>query len=164
MSLEAQITRLADLTEKHNALLEKLLAATGTAKASANKADAADKPAAADKADKAEKAPAAAPQGPSFADVKKKLSTWLSEFSKEEDADNPDGVHPEVTARRGALKAAMDGLGKKQLPEFEKDADALARLNTWFDTKASVVDRGFGVGRLAKDPEPAAAASDDMGI
>ena len=164
MALEDQFAKLIPLMEKHNSLLEQVLAASkggSTAAASAPKADkAAGKTTAA--ADTS--TTAAATDGPTFAETKALIVAWLMEFAKEEDAKNPEGMHPEAKARREALGSTMKALGKAQLPEFEADAEALGRLHTWLETKAKKIDRGFGIGRLVEDPAPAASGADDLGV
>ena len=35
------------------------------------------------------------------------------------------------------------------------------RLNNWLEQKAFKADKGFGVGRLAADPQPTSADEDD---
>lgn len=165
MALEDHFAKLIPLMEKHNSLLEQVLAASKNGStATAASAPKADKPvtktaAAADTTTTT----AAATDGPAFAEVKAAIVAWLMEYAKEEDAKNPEGMHPEAKARREALAATMKALGKAQLPEFEADAEALGRLHTWLETKAKKVDRGFGIGRLEKDPV-APAASDDLGV
>lgn len=95
-----------------------------------------------------------------FDELKVKLSKWLGEFSKPEDKENPEGAHPEVTARRDAIKAVLSKLGAEKLPDIAKDAEKVGKLNTWLEEKALTVDKGHGIGRLASDPEP---AGDDEG-
>ena len=117
-------------------------------------ADAADAAASGDDADGAV----------TFESVKGKLSAWLGEFAKEEDAKNPDGAHPEVLARKAALKSVLNkltGTDDGKLGAIAKDAEKVGKLNTWFEDKALTVDKGYGVGRLAADPEP--ADDDDSG-
>lgn len=164
MALEDQFAKLIPLMEKHNSLLEQVLAASKAASGTTS-APKADKPATktAAAADTTTTTTAAATDGPSFADVKALIVAWLMEFAKEEDAKNPEGMHPEAKARREALATTMKALGKAQLPEFEADAEALGRLHTWLETKAKKIDRGFGIGRLVEDPA-APAASDDLGV
>ena len=164
MALEDQFAKLIPLMEKHNSLLEQVLAASKGGSTAAASAPKADKPATktAAAADTTTTT-AAATDGPTFAEVKAAIVAWLMEFAKEEDAKNPEGMHPEAKARREALAATMKALGKAQLPEFEADAEALGRLHTWLETKAKKIDRGFGIGRLVEDPA-APAASDDLGV
>lgn len=165
MALEDQFAKLIPLMEKHNSLLEQVLAASKGGSTAAASAPKADKPATktAAAADTTTTTAAAATDGPSFADVKALIVAWLMEFAKEEDAKNPEGMHPEAKARREALATTMKALGKAQLPEFEADAEALGRLHTWLETKAKKIDRGFGIGRLVEDPATP-AASDDLGV
>lgn len=163
MALEDQFAKLIPLMEKHNSLLEQVLAASkggSTAAASAPKADkaAGKTTAAADTSTTAANTEAA---GLPFADVKALIVAWLMEFAKEEDSKEPQNMHPEAKARREAFAATMKALGKSQLPEFEADPEALARLHTWLETKAKKIDRGFGIGRLVENPP---AADDGLGI
>ena len=98
-----------------------------------------------------------------FDELKVKLSKWLGEFSKPEDKENPEGTHPEVTARRDAIKAVLTKLGAEKLPDIAKDAVKVGKLNTWLEEKALTADRGHGIGRLAADPEPAGDDDADGG-
>ena len=92
-----------------------------------------------------------------------KLSKYLGEFARAEDKDNPEGAHPEVTARRDAIKAVLSKLGAEKLPDIAKDAEKVGKLNTWLEEKALTADRGHGIGRLAADPEPA-GGDDELDI
>ena len=170
MSLEAVMTRLADLTEQNNDLLGKLLAASAAAAASGAKGASAasndeggadetatetkPKTTRAKKADKPAETSAGAGFEISYDDLKKKkLAPWLAEFAKKEDKENPDGAHPEVAARKAALTACFAKLGVKRLDETEGDAKKLTALNKWFETKAKIEDHvGAGAGRFAADP------------
>ena len=98
-----------------------------------------------------------------FDELKVKLSKWLGEFARAEDRENPEGAHPEVTARRDAIKAVLTKLGAEKLPDIAKDAVKVGKLNTWFEEKALTADRGHGIGRLAADPEPAGDDDADGG-
>lgn len=151
--------RLDTLTEALNNCTAALLEVIGTAKAGGGDA-ADDKPkttrsrstktkddAKDDKADKADESNEVVVSD----EFKKKLQAWLAEFAKKEDKDNPDGVHPEVTARRAALKKAFEGLEVANLTEVK--GDAVERLETWFG-------KAVGKGRFAPDPEP----EDDDGL
>ena len=95
-----------------------------------------------------------------FDELKVKLSKYLGEFARAEDKDNPEGAHPEVTARRDAIKAVLSKLGAEKLPDIAKDAEKVGKLDNWLETKALKADKGHGIGRLASDPEP---AGDDEG-
>ena len=95
-----------------------------------------------------------------FDELKVKLSKYLGEFAKPEDRENPEGTHPEVIARRDAIKAVLTKLGAEKLPDIAKDAAKVGKLDTWLEEKALTADRGHGIGRLAADPEP---AGDDEG-
>lgn len=173
MSLEAALTRNNELIEKQNDLLAQLLGKAGTvvnnAASSEEGEKAADKPKgrgkAADKAKDEEKG-AAAGFEISYADLSKKLSAWLAEFAKKEDKENPDGAHPEVPARKAALKECFGKLKVSKLGEMENDAKKLTALNKWFEEKAKVDDHvGAGAGRFAADPSDDAddGDSDDIG-
>ncbi len=166
MSLEAALTRHADLLEKNNELLAKLygsavLASSAGATSTASNDDAGetkteDKPKAT-RGKKADKAAETTSAGAGFeikyADLKKKLIPWLAEFAKKEDKENPGGAHPEVAARKAALKECFEKLGVEKLDEMENDAKKLTALNKWFETKAKVDDHvGVGAGRFAADP------------
>ena len=98
-----------------------------------------------------------------FDELKVKLSKWLGEFAKPEDKESPEGTHPEVTARRDAIKAVLTKLGAEKLPDIAKDAVKVGKLNTWLETKAMKADKGHGIGRLAADPEPAGDDDADGG-
>ena len=98
-----------------------------------------------------------------FDELKVKLSKWLGEFARAEDRENPEGTHPEVTARRDAIKAVLSKLGAEKLPDIAKDAVKVAKLNTWLEEKALTADKGHGIGRLAADPEPAGDDDADGG-
>jgi len=180
MSLEAALTRNNELLEQNNALMAKLLASAnaGSVVASGSAASnddgageetkAEEKPKAT-RAKKADKAAETTSAGDGFeigyADLKKALGAWLAEFAKAEDKAAPDGAHPEVKARKAALKACFTKLGVEKLDEMEKDAKKLTALNKWFVTKAKVDDHvGVGAGRFAADPEDAEEAGDEDDI
>lgn len=96
--------------------------------------------------------------------LKKKLSLWLGEFAKEEDAEKPEGAHPEVQARKDAVKAVMNKLTDSddgKLGQLADSPEKLVKLDNWFETKAKVVDKGFGIGRLAADPEEKSEEEED---
>lgn len=100
-----------------------------------------------------------------FKTMKSALAEWLGEFGKQEDKNNPDGVHPEVTARRAALKKVFgsEKVGVEKLDELQADDKAEARkvVLNWLENKAKKYDEGYGKGRLAPDPEPEEDSSDD---
>ena len=98
-----------------------------------------------------------------FDELKVKLSKWLGEFAKPEDKESPEGTHPEVTARRDAIKAVLTKLGAEKLPDIAKDAEKVGKLDNWLETKAMKADKGHGIGRLASDPEPAGDDDADGG-
>ena len=166
MTLEDRLDALtAALTATTAALTAVAGLASGGA-AAAPAAAAAEKPATKTAAEKKkEKEAAAANAGSEDAVVSKEATdavlAWLGEFAKEEDKGNPEGVHPEVTARREALKKAYTGLKVTKLGEVKGEAE-VARFTEWFE-KAKAVDKGHGVGRFVADPEPA-AEDDGMGI
>lgn len=131
-------------------------------------------------ADKADAEAAAAggetkSDGVTFETLKGKLAKWLGEFAKEEDKPVEDeteaqkkareaNFHPEVVARKGALKAALNkltGTDDGKLGAIANDADQITKLNDWYENKAKVADKGHGKGRLAPDPEPANTGGDD---
>ena len=98
-----------------------------------------------------------------FDELKVKLSKYLGEFAKPEDKESPEGTHPEVTARRDAIKAVLTKLGAEKLPDIAKDAVKVGKLDNWLETKAMKADKGHGIGRLASDPEPAGDDDADGG-
>ena len=193
MSLELALKENTEALLAHTAVLNKLLSSTATVAGSASttttSTDADDttnedapkrergKPSpgkskrtaaevAEDKA--ADEADAAAAAGDdaepvTFDELKVKLSKYLGEFAKPDDKENPEGTHPEVTARRDAIKAALTKLGAEKLPDIAKDAEKVGKLNTWLEEKALTADRGHGIGRLASDPEPAGDDDADGG-
>jgi hypothetical protein len=120
----------------------------------------------ADEADAAAGGGASAPKtegAVTFDTLKGKLAGWLGEYAREEDSKNPDGAHPEVLARKAALKAVLNkltGTEDGKLGAIASDADKIAKLDNWFEEKALKADKGHGVGRLAADPEPADADED----
>ena len=187
MSLEDAILKLTAAVERNTAAVEKVLASadlsadTATTSGTSEeekpkrgrkpKAESADteeeKPKASEKTEK----PAAKSDAKSddedgdadeidFGAVRKRLADWLGEFAKEEDKDNPDGMHPEAKARKEAVKAAITKLGGQKLTDIGTDQEKVVRLSNWLDKKLEA-DAGFGKGRLAADPEPAAADDDD---
>lgn len=98
-----------------------------------------------------------------FDELKAKVAKWLGEFAKPEDKESPEGTHPEVTARRDAVKAVLTKLGAEKLPDIAKDAEKVGKLDNWLETKAMKADKGHGIGRLASDPEPAGDDDADGG-
>ena len=102
-----------------------------------------------------------------FDSLKKELSVWLGEWAKAEDRDNPEGTHPEVGARKDAIKTLLGKLGAEKLPDIAGDAAKIGKLHTWLNGsgKEGKKDKAtgelvFGPGRWAADPEP---AGDDGG-
>lgn len=104
-----------------------------------------------------------------FADVQANLVEWLGEFGQEQDkpvkgetdaqkAAREEAFHPETKARKAAVKAVLNKLTGSEdgkLGMIKDDAAKIAKLQDWIENKAKVADKGFGVGRLAADPEPA---------
>jgi len=102
-----------------------------------------------------------------FDTLKGKLAGWLGEYAREEDKTNPDGAHPEVLARKAALKAVLNkltGTEDGKLGDIKDDADKIARLDNWFEEKALKADKGHGIGRLAADPEPVGDDGDEDNV
>ena len=112
---------------------------------------------AADEADEAD----AGGETVTFDELKVKLSKWLGEFAVPSDKENPKGAHPEVIARRDAIKAVLTKLGAEKLPDIEADAEKVGKLDNWLEEKAMKADKGHGIGRLAADPKPAGEDEDD---
>lgn len=179
MSLEDAIKALTEAVERNTAAINTVLsqaaggeaAGTEEKKPRGRKPKAEDKPE--DKAEPEEKAEEAAEEKPEpkvepkpaaedvdFGDLRKRLTQWLGEFSKEEDRDNPDGAHPEAKARKDAIKTAIKKLGGEKLTDIGNNQESVNRLAKWLDKKL-VEDNGHGVGRLAADPVAAAADEDD---
>lgn len=164
MSLEQEIASLREAINTNTEVMRQVLGQAQANSGSTTSAASADeeKPKATRGKGKAKEDKADADDATVSDDFKNKIAGWLGEFAKEEDKENPDGVHPEVTARRAALSKAFEGLGVKKLPEVT--GENVARLEAWFE-KAQGVDKGFGKGRLAADPEPAGDDGDDgLGI
>ena len=97
-----------------------------------------------------------------FDSLKKELGTWLGEFARAEDREKPEGTHPEVGARKEAIKTLLGKLGAEKLPDIAGDAAKIGKLHTWLNGsgKAGKKDKEtgelvFGEGRWAADPEPA---------
>ena len=94
-----------------------------------------------------------------FDELKVKLSKWLGEFARAEDRENPEGTHPEVGARKEAIKTLLGKLGAEKLPDIAGDATKIGKLHTWLNGsgKAGKKDKEtgelvFGEGRWAADP------------
>lgn len=94
-----------------------------------------------------------------FDSLKKELGAWLGEWAKAEDKDNPEGTHPEVGARKEAIKTLLGKLGAEKLPDIAGDATKIGKLHTWLNGsgKAGKKDKEtgelvFGEGRWAADP------------
>ena len=94
-----------------------------------------------------------------FDSLKKELGTWLGEFARAEDRENPEGTHPEVGARKEAIKTLLGKLGAEKLPDIAGDATKIGKLHTWLNGsgKAGKKDKEtgelvFGEGRWAADP------------
>lgn len=111
-------------------------------------------------ADEADAAAAAGDAGAvTFDSLKKELGTWLGEFARAEDRENPEGTHPEVGARKEAIKTLLGKLGAEKLPDIAGDATKIGKLHTWLNGsgKAGKKDKEtgelvFGEGRWAADP------------
>jgi hypothetical protein len=148
MSLEDAIAKLTLATEKQNTLLEAVLAKTGAA-VPAEDAKPAAKTAKAEGEKAASKAETKAAVTVETLDAK--FRPWLAEFGKD---------HVETAARKAKFKEVLTKLGAGKMSEIT-DADKLAKLDTWFETKAKTWDEGHGVGRFAADPtaDPDADAS-----
>ncbi len=164
MSLEAAIEKLTASVDANSLLLQQVLAADAAngGDASETKPKRTTKPkedAAAKGKEDAGKADAATSVPD---DLKKAIAAWLGEFAKEEDKANPDGAHPEVVARKAALKKAFEGLGVAKLPEINT-AEGVTKLTNWFE-KAKAVDKGHGTGRFVADPAPAGDDDEDDGL
>lgn len=166
MSIEKLIAENTAAIEKNT---EALLSVIAGASASTDKTpadDAPSKPTAAEKkaaaAKKAaEKKAPADDEADAFTTLRKDLAGWLGEFAKEEDKESPDGIHPEVTARREAIQTTLGKLKVKVLADIKGDDAKIEKLSNWLHDKAIPVDKGFGVGRLAPDPED---LEDDDGL
>lgn len=108
---------------------------------------------------------AAATDAPTFDMLKASLTAWLGEFAKEGDKENPAGVHPEITARRDALKAtyANPKVAVTKLGELAEDPAKVKLVYNWLENKAKKVDNGNGIGRFVADPssEPEVSVDDD---
>jgi hypothetical protein len=147
MSLEDALKTNTAALEKHSTLLEKLLASTGNATASAPAATE-TKAAPATKA-AATKAAATAPadDGPSYEVVAKKAMAWVTETGK---------GSPEQEARSAYLKAEIwPKLGVASIKETEGKPDLIVKINNWLDKKSKTDILGYGAGIFAKP------ASDD---
>ena len=168
MSLETAIAELTAAVSTNNDLIRQMLANDAAAGgASAGEADKPKKTTA--KKETVKKEDAGTDKGgddeggdlaKDLAALKDKLSTWLGEFAKEEDKKNPDGTHPEVLARKEALKKAFGQLEVKALGDI-KTAEQVKKLTNWFE-KAKNVDKGHGAGRFAADPVEAKGDDDDI--
>lgn len=174
MSLEDAIKALTEAVERNTAAINTVLsqAAGGEAAGSEEKkttrkprAKAEDK--SEDKSDEAadtkteSKTETKASDDIDFGDLRKRLADWLGQFAKEEDKDNPDGMHPEAKARKDAVKVAIKKLGGEKLTDIGTNQESVNRLAKWLDKKL-VEDNGHGVGRLVADPVAAADEDDDI--
>lgn len=163
MSLEAAIEKLTAAVEANVDLLKQVLAADeakGGDAGSTEKKTRTTKAKSDDTKTETKTETSGATTVP--AELKAALGTWLGEFAKEADKENPDGAHPEVKGRKAALKKAFEGLGVKNLTEITT-AEGVTKLTNWFE-KAKAVDKGFGIGRFAADPEPAGSGDDDLEV
>ena len=114
---------------------------------------------AADEAEKGDSTDTADTDAVTFDSLKKELGTWLGEFARAEDRENPEGTHPEVGARKEAIKTLLGKLGAEKLPDIAGDATKIGKLHTWLNGsgKAGKKDKEtgelvFGEGRWAADP------------
>lgn len=156
MSLEEALNRNNELLTEHNDLLKQVIGAAGLKSSSTKTADADDgeTKATTKRGRKPAKKDDDAEAGVTFEGLKSKLSAWLSEFKESEN-------DPETDARKAALAGAFKKLGVGKLPEMEDDDDKIARLHTWLEEKAKVVDKGHGKGRFTEKPSDEDAGSDD---
>ena len=113
----------------------------------------------AEKGDSTDTADTADTDAVTFDSLKKELGTWLGEFARAEDRENPEGTHPEVGARKEAIKTLLGKLGAEKLPDIAGDATKIGKLHTWLNGsgKAGKKDKEtgelvFGEGRWAADP------------
>lgn len=161
MSLEAVIEKNTLALEAMNAALLEVIGLTKTGKSgTAAAAGTSDEEGMKEKKTRTKKGETDADKGSAAGEggneaintdkIKKALAAWLGEFAKAADKENPDGAHPEVSARKAALKKAYEGLKVANLTEV-KTAEQLAKLEGWHE-KAKAIDKGFGAGRFAADP------------
>lgn len=150
MSLEEALTKNNELIERQNALLEKLLANSGTTTAPA----AETKPATTKKTEpKTEEPKTEAADGPTYEAVKAAASAWLGE--------HPKGS-AEQTARRAYLEETLwPKLGIKKLGDLEGKPADLKKVATWLEGKAKGDLFGYGAGIFAKPAEAEAASEDE---
>lgn len=168
MSLEASLEKLNGNIEKLIEQNEKILgiAASRQAAAGADTSDADTKTTAAAKKKAeaaAKKADTAGDKGVTKADLTGALAAWMNEFGK----PAADG-HPESAARHTALKTVLGKLGIEGGLKGVADDDQvnIDKLHNWLEKTAKTADKGFGIGRLAADPEEekAPASDDDLGV
>ena len=169
MALEEALNRNSELLEKLVAQNEKILgiAASRQADKSADAGDTkATKETKSTKATKETKSTKADDDGADTkvtkAELGKALATWLNEeFGKAADG------HPEAVARHGAFKTVLGKLGIEGGLKGLADDDQtnIDKLHNWLENTAKKADKGFGIGRLAADPEETKAEDgDDLGI
>jgi hypothetical protein len=141
MPLEDALNRNSDLIEKHNDLLERLLAKAGSLP---DVGAAAADPAKATRGKGKDKTPTVEDQRN---ELKAKIAAWLTEF--------PD-KDPETEDRGGKLKAALTKLEVKVIGEITTQEN-LDRLKGWFEKK-------HAAGRTMPPwtPEAEAATDDDI--
>ena len=127
----------------------------------------------AEKGDSTDTADTADTDAVTFDSLKKELGTWLGEFARAEDRENPEGTHPEVGARKEAIKTLLGKLGAEKLPDIAGDATKIGKLHTWLNGsgKAGKKDKEtgelvFGEGRWAADPveDGEGGDEDDLGF
>lgn len=117
-----------------------------------------------------------APSGVTFDKLKDDVFAWLGEFAKDEDAAvegetdaqkaaREANIHPEVTARRNALKNTLNkvvGADDARLPMVKDDQEKMTKLHNWLlNTAIPVQKEGLPKGRLVADPAPKKVAADD---
>ena len=154
MSLEQALNRQSDLLEKHNGLLERLLANSGGA-AAAPAATEEKKPATKAAAAKTEEKPKS--DAPTFEEVSALATAWIKEHPKGSD---------EQLARTAYLKSDIyaklgDDIAKDGLKAMKDNPDALKKFKTWLDGKAKSDLLGYGDGIFAKPAAPEAEGGDD---
>lgn len=173
MSLESVIAELTAAVSTNNDLLRQVLAADEAKGGDAGEGAKRTRRKAADKStDKPDDADTGETKTETKSDtkavtfdaLKDALGKWLGEFAKKADKENPEGAHPEVKARKAALKKTLEQLGAKLLTDIKDDGDKLTRLWKWLHEKAIPVDKGFGIGRLAEDPKEEDASDEDDGL
>lgn len=163
MSLEELIRENTEAVRENTETLKAVLAgATGSTGGSAPAETKKTEPKKTEKADtkktepkKTEKADAG--DEITFDVLKEALAEWLGEFVEGEDQS-----HPEIAARKAALKETLGKLKVEKLGELDGNPTDIGRLHKWLQTKAKTADNGFGVGRFAADPEEGGDAGSSL--